>query len=214
MFNLQKLSVAAIATAAVLAGANSANAFTITSSPVPFGTHITSTFDDGLRPNGYTGGEVVSGTVINDHAQPLNDFTPYLTVAPSNRSVAGNSDIVTIALDSVKNYFSLYWGSIDPQNQIKFFLNDKQVGFDDGFYGSSIPGTNATSSHTLPTDNLYVQFSGTNFNKVQLITNNKIAFESDNHTFKSVPEPASIVGLLVFGALGAGSLVKRTSKVA
>ncbi len=233
---LQKLSVVTIATAAVLAVANSANAFTITTGGTLSGTPAgsdgikssvvgatTIDFNSGLpAPGGlatYTGGALVTGTKASNYAAPAStasqkDTSQYLTIAPKNSGVAGATDTVTITLSQLQNYFGLHWGSVDGYNSIAFYNGANLI---KSFTGADIPGTTASGNQSSPQDNPYVNFFGQGaneeFNKIVLKTTG-IAFESDNHAFAQVPEPASILGLLAFGFLGAGSVVKRTSKTA
>ncbi len=48
------------------------------------------------------------------------------------------------------------------------------------------------------------------FDKI-VLTSTSPAFETDNYAYRvaSVPESSSMLGLLAFGALGAGSFLKR-----
>ena len=218
MSTVQKLSVAAIATVAVLAGTNSANAalfdgFSITATPGPFtGTPVA------LPPSSsVTGGAVVSGSLVNNYAQPLGYNAPYLTVAPIGSNVAGATGSATITLPTLQNDFNLYWGSIDPGNSISFLDGSTTIATITGADLASLGiGVADNSSWSDPAANQYINFlagPGVEFNKVVLATTN-IAFESGNFVSAQVPEPTTILGLLAFGFLGAGSIVKRTSKTA
>ena len=108
----------------------------------------------------------------------------------------------------------MHWGSVDKFNSIAFYNGASLI---KSFTGVNVPGSTASGNQVNPQDNPYVNFfaQGANeeFNKIVLKTTG-ISFESDNHAFARVPEPASILGLLAFGFLGAGSLVKGTSKTA
>jgi hypothetical protein len=154
---------------------------------------------------------VVNTSVSGQHAMPNGDTSYYLTSAPQGSSVEGATGDVVINFNKSLDYFGIYLGSVDAYNSIDFYTNNGV---------KTITGSDITStpdgSWFSQTSNLYVNFlanPGETFNKVVLKTSG-IAFETDNHAYreaaaKSVPEPGTIAGLLVMGAMGAGSLLKR-----
>ncbi|MHC5747468.1 MAG: Npun_F0296 family exosortase-dependent surface protein [Nostoc sp.] len=226
MFTLQKLSLALVGTAVVFMSANPANAVTLTTgSATPTANGIFSTvpgavaitFEDGAPTSGfatYSSSAVVQGTQPNQYAAPTGDTSKYLTISPVNSGVAGSTGSVTINFAQALDYFGLHWGSVDTYNSIEFFNGNTSLG---SFSGAQVPGTTASGNQSSPQDNVFVNFladQGQTFNKV-VLSSTGIAFESDNHSYKlaSVPEPTSMLGLLAFGAVSAGSFIKRKSKL-
>ncbi|MHC5828636.1 MAG: Npun_F0296 family exosortase-dependent surface protein, partial [Nostoc sp.] len=68
---------------------------------------------------------------------------------------------------------------------------------------------------TSGSGNVFANFAagaGETFDRV-VLSSGQPAFESDNHAYRSVPEPTSMLGLLAFGAVSAGSFIKRKSKL-
>ncbi|OUL22968.1 PEP-CTERM sorting domain-containing protein [Nostoc sp. 106C] len=193
-----------------------ASAFTVNTTAGQFSTQPgtkTVNFDSGVAPTtGYasysgTGGTtVISGSAPSQYSAPAGDTTPYLTIAPVGSGVAGSNSPITIALSKAADYFGLYWGSIDAYNTVEFFKDAVSLG---SFTGATIPGVTANGSQST-----YVNFfsgAGQEFNKIVLRTSG-IAFESDNHAFKEVPEPLTIGGTAL--ALGFGWMMKRKKALA
>ena len=228
---LQKLSLVLAGTAVVFMGANPASAITLTkggSAPVA-GQGSKSTipgslvvdFNSGTAtdPNGFvtysaTNG-IVQGSVANQYAAPFGDTSKYLTISPAGDKVAGGTGSVTLTFAKAIDYFGLYWGSVDPYNYVDVYSGGSLL---KTFSGADVPGAEATGSWTSNADNVFVNLladSGETFDKIVLILTGR-AFESDNHTYRlaSVPEPSSMLGLLAFGALSAGTFIKRKSKMA
>ncbi|MHC5777302.1 Npun_F0296 family exosortase-dependent surface protein [Nostoc sp.] len=230
MSTLQKLSLALVGTAVVFMSANPAGAVSLTTgSTTPTANGIfstvagttTVTFETGAPTTGFakysspvgTPG-VVQGTVASQYAAPAGDTSKYLTISPKDSKVAGSTGSVTIDFAQALDYFGLQWGSVDKYNSIAFFNGNTLL---NTFTGSDVPGTTASGNQTSPQDNVFVNFladPGQTFNKI-VLSSSDIAFESDNHTYRlaSVPEPTSMLGLLAFGAVSAGSFIKRKSKL-
>ena len=166
----------------------------------------------GGLPAGYTstggaGGTVVTGTA-SQFAQPggaTSDLTPYLsTPSPGNNAVGE----VTAVIGGNYNYFGLYWGSMDAYNTLSFYNAQ-------GTEIASLTGAQviaqgvALGNQTAAGSNQYVNFwfGGQTFDKVVFDSTN-FAFESDNHAYANVPEPATL-GLLGLGLAGVGFMRRR-----
>lgn len=158
-------------------------------------------FENGAPNSGFAvysapspGPAVVQGSAGSGiYIAPPDDKTRYLTVSPFGDSRGTRP--VTITLKSLHNYFGLYWGSIDDYNSISFFKDDTLV---KTFSGADI-GVDAG----------YVNFKAGNnesFNQI-ILDSSEAALESDNHAFKAVPEPLTLLGSAT--ALGIGGLFKR-----
>ncbi|MBD2213120.1 PEP-CTERM sorting domain-containing protein [Nostoc linckia FACHB-104] len=234
MYTLQKLSLALVGTAAMLMSANPASAVNLVqggATSVPgegqktnIQGAITIDFNDGKVPtsglvtfsgvtpgvaNGtkITGSSIVNGSLNSVYATPLNDTSNYLAVSVGND--------VTINFAQALDYFGFYWGSIDKYNYVDIYSKGVKI---QTFNGSNVPGTKASGSQVNAVDNIYVNLlagTGETFDKIVLRTTSP-ALETDNYSYRvaTVPEPSSMLGLLAFGALSAGSLVKRKSKIA
>ncbi|BAZ01828.1 hypothetical protein NIES37_58350 [Tolypothrix tenuis PCC 7101] len=241
MSTLQKLSLALVGTAAMLMSANPASAVSLIKggSEVVAGQGqktniqgaITIDFNDGIAPtsglvtysgaNGISNG-IVQGSVSGQYATPFEDTSKYLTISPTGDKVngsnfQGNAGDVTIKFAQALDYFGFYWGSIDDYNFVDVYSQGALV---KTFSGKDVPGAPANGAQTTLTNNVYVNLladtsKGETFDKLVLRSTGR-AFETDNHSYRvaTVPEPSSMLGLLAFGALSAGSLVKRKSKIA
>jgi len=156
-----------------------------------------------------------------------NNISPYLSL-PTVDTIPGTSlpapSQVSIKFDFPVNYFGLHWGSMDdasantPANQIEFFRNDQLLAtftpdiLED--MGLEVEAGAGPDNQDLVRSNPYVNFfsegSGEWFDEVrltQLGNNNNIAFESDNHAYRPVPEPLTILGSGL--ALGFGAIFKK-----
>jgi hypothetical protein len=152
---------------------------------------VTSTidFNSGSLPANYSGGGVVSGSVPAQYAAPAGVTTSYLSLGGS-----AQPSPVTIALGGLYDYFGLYWGSVDGYNSIQFLNAGTAIA---SFTGSQIPGVS-----TDGTQSSYVNFlagAGEAFDTI-VLRSDIAAFESDNHSFRAVPTPALLPGLLALGA--------------
>jgi hypothetical protein len=167
------------------------------------------------------GGVPVSQTGAIPYSGPpagsTNNQSAYLSL-PTNDNI-GESE-VTITLPQLSNYWGMHWGSIDATNKIEF-INGKtstSVMFTGEQLAALIPDDivlqGGPANQTDPQSNPYINFfsegSGEWFNTVkltQLGNNNNIAFESDNHAYRPVPEPLTILGSGL--ALGFGAIFKK-----
>ncbi|MGV0025852.1 Npun_F0296 family exosortase-dependent surface protein [Phormidesmis priestleyi] len=218
---VKNLAVAAAIVSAVSLSAHSAQAITFTTggTSVPDAGLKTSVvgattidFESGV-PSGFAtytapspGVAIVSPpNQANIYAAPAEDSTKYLTVAPIGDS--RGTTPVTAKFAKALDYFGLYWGSIDKYNSITF----KNAGAVIKTYTGLDIAPPANGNQSAAATNKYVNFfagAGESFDEV-VFSSTSNAFESDNHAYRAVPEPASIVGLLTVGALGIGSLRKR-----
>lgn len=224
---LQKLSFALVGTAVILMGAHPASAVSLViGGSTPSTTEGQTTniqgattidFDNGTAPtsgpvsfstqNGNINNDIVKGSTSGLYAAPYNDSSYYLAVQPNNN--------VTITFAQALNDFGFYWGSVDAFNSVQVYSKNTLLST---FSGANVPGAPANGAQSGNANNVYVNLlAGTNetFDKIVLSTTAP-AFETDNYSYRlaSVPEPSSILGLLAFGAVSAGSFVKRKSKLA
>ncbi len=167
---------------------------------------------DGLvkfsTPNGSPA--VVKGSKDGQYATPAGDDSNFLTISPTTSNVIGNTSEVDLNFTQSLDYFGLYWGSVDAYNSIDFYSGNKLL---KTFTGKDVPGTNAAGDQHNTPDNVFVNFFADKnemFDKI-VLKSTAPAFESDNHAYRvaSVPESSSMLGILAFGALGAGSFLKR-----
>ncbi|MDY6785074.1 MAG: PEP-CTERM sorting domain-containing protein [Cyanobacteriota bacterium] len=150
------------------------------------------------------GPSIVSGNTPFHHVNPVNDNTPYLTVAPLGTTQGTNP--VEISFAQSIDYFGLYWGSVDPYNSISFYNDTTLIAT---FTGNDVPSQKRSSVYA----NFFAD-PGEMFNRI-VLKSSTTALESDNHAYKfatTVPEPVSTLSLFILGALGVGSLLKRTKK--
>jgi hypothetical protein len=147
--------------------------------------------------------------------------------------MGGNS--VTITLESLAKSFGLDWGAAHPGNTLSFYNGDTliktfetanigQFALYSKLHGATAPkkGVLAAGSAKLQDTsklgygyyqgNGYVQFFADNaneyFNKIVISQEAKYGggFESDNHSFRAVPEPSLALGML---AIGGGMLLRK-----
>lgn len=224
---LQKISLALLGTTVVVMSANPASAVTMKVNSGMFSSYSnteTITFDDGTAndPNGFAKysnitNNIVQGSVVSQYASPYDDKTPYLTIAPSNSNVAGNTGSVTIDFKEAVDYFGFYAGSLDSYNFIDIYKGGQLL---KSFSGADVPTAKADGSWTSSQANMFVNLVGDKGEKFDQVVmrSDGIAFETDNHTYrlasKSTPESSTILGVLAIGAIGATSLKKRQQQKA
>lgn len=219
---LQKLTVALLGVTVVVMSSNPASAVTMTVNSGMFSTYSdakTVTFDDGTATDPYgfvtysnITTNIVQGSQSGQYASPYGDTTKYLTIAPQNTSVAGNTGFVTLNFKKAIDYFGFYAGSLDTYNFIDIYNGNQLL---KTFSGSDVPTAIANGSWTSTQANMFINLVGENgekFDKV-VMRSNGIAFETDNHAYRlasqSVLEPNAMLGLLAVGALSVTSVFKR-----
>ena len=199
-----KAVTVALLAAAAVSTANAAYVTTFTSGQTTEVAGATVVDFEGGMPAGYTGaGSVVDYSVEGGTAAPANDGSYYYTVAYPLQSGTGTFQA---AAGTSYNYFGLYWGSIDDYNTLDFYSGGKLIA---SITGSDViaQGT-ALGDQTAPGSNRYVNFLfDTAFDRIDFSTT-QFAFESDNHAFASVPEPATL-GLFGLGLLGSAVARRR-----
>ncbi|MBD2502236.1 Npun_F0296 family exosortase-dependent surface protein [Anabaena azotica] len=230
---LQKLSLALAGTVVIFMSASPAGAVTLTKggsvpvtgegskSTIPGSLVVDFNSGQAIDPNGFvtysaTNG-IVQGSQANEYATPFGDTSKYLTISPAGDNIPGATGSVTLTFAKAIDYFGFYWGSIDAYNFVDVYSKGTLL---KTFSGTDVPGAQATGSWTSNADNVFVNLladSGETFDKIVLRSTGR-AFETDNHTYRLanaiVPEPTSLLGLLAFGAVSAGSFIKRKSKMA
>jgi hypothetical protein len=145
--------------------------------------------------------------------------------------MAGNS--VTISLQSLTKSFGLDWGAAHPGNTLSFFKGDTLIKtFETAEIGQfalysklqegssvkvngkvvAVAGAAKLDNGKYYQGNGYVQFFADNadeyFDKIVISQEAKYGggFESDNHSFRTVPEPSLVFGML---AIGGGMLLRK-----
>jgi hypothetical protein len=151
---------------------------------------------------------------VSPFAGPDKNTSPYLTL-PTSPSQGPSS--VTITLPKLSDYFGLHWGSLDATNQIEFFNGGTRVGLFTGqnladLFPNNIVVQPGPQNQDNPQSNPYINFfaDGQLFNEVVLSETGSdvsVAFETDNHAFRAVPEPLTILGSGL--ALGFGAIFKK-----
>ncbi|MBN3993582.1 MAG: PEP-CTERM sorting domain-containing protein [Nostoc sp. NMS2] len=222
---LQKISLALLGTTAVVISANPASAITLQVNSGPFSSYSntkTITFDDGTAndPNGFVTysnitSNIVQGSVSGQYASPYGDNTKFLTIAPKNSNVAGDSGFVNINFKEAVNYFGFYAGSLDDYNFVDIYKGNQLL---KTFSGADVPTAIANGSWTSTQANMFINLvadTGETFDRV-VMRSNGVAFETDNHAYRlanqSVPEPNAMLGVLAIGACGITSLFKRSQR--
>jgi hypothetical protein len=209
---MRKLEVSLLVTLCFLGVAVTATATTMSVSPAgQMTTSVTGaatleTFNSGSLPAGYSivsckhpaGCGVLSAAT---HHGPTGDTTDYLATGVGTISINLAEIESTFGLKGPIDYFGLYWGSIDPYNSVSFWDGSKQIA---SFTGAQVASSASAMGIpvTLGKSSLFVNFSanGNTWTTITL-TSTAPSFESDNHAFGPVPEPATMammgLGLIV-----------------
>lgn len=184
---------------AAIGFASSAQALTITSSPLDVapapGEKIVFDFNGGAPAAGYsyTGGSVFATSSAGVAAAPAGDTTPFF-------AVQGGQTAVFSFAKALKS-FSVYIGSVDAYNSLRF----TGPGYDSGsISASALPGGD-NGNQTSGSTNRRFFFNFGRGESVKTVTLGSTAnsFELDNIAIAGVPEPTSWAMLVVgFGLVG------------
>jgi hypothetical protein len=178
------------------------------------------TFNNGSLPAGYTitscKHAVACGVLSpTSHfgSEPTGDTTDYLATGNGTISIT----LATVATASglsgrTFDYFGLYWGSIDDFNSVTFWDGSTEVG---SFTGAQV--ATAASASGIPVTpgktSLFVNFFANGYTWTTIdLTSTHPNFESDNHAFGPVPEPATMA-LMGIGLLVIALAVRRRKNV-
>jgi fibronectin-binding autotransporter adhesin len=146
-----------------------------------FGDFHSATLDADFSASGRAG--VVKGSSVSASAAPfvgpgVADATNYLSIG------AGGKETISFTHD--QNAFGLYWGSVDSYNTISFYHGATLVA---SYTGADVAPLFATGNQGSFSSNGYVEFAGLgSFDKVVLGSSSN-AFEIDNISAGTVPEP-------------------------
>jgi hypothetical protein len=162
---------------------------------------VTTNFNDGLLPANYSGGLVVTGSVLGQYATPPNDESKYFTVGGTNPNAPSPG---TVPFGFLASYFGFFGGSPDTYNSVQLFNGNTLI---KTFSGTDIvnPTIKANGDQSVGYFfNIFADNSSEYFNKVEFLSS-QAAFETDNHAvLAAVPEPETYAMLLAgFGVMGA-----------
>ena len=162
---------------------------------------VTTTFNDGLQPAGYTGGSIRIGSDAN-HAAPPNDTSYYFAVGPTAGTPA------TLSLGSLSQYFGFYTGSEDAYNGLDLLLGSTVLHSFTGTDFAALRGDDANGNReNFVYVNIFAENAGEYFDGLRF-SSSVNAFESDNHAVLAVPEPSEYATLMA-GLLLMGFVVHR-----
>lgn len=226
--SLWSISLATVALSVTLSStAKIAQAFTLTqtSGTTSQVSDLTGTIGfnglSGSVPNTATG--IAPGVTIqrisgvaqylnNQGTVPSDTALPYLNIGGgpnSSSELAGGRVALNFAgLGQPLNYFGLYWGSLDiiptNANVISFFRGGSLVRSFTGLQvADALPGQQTLLSQ-------YINFSSTDaseyFDRVELSNADLFAYEVDNLSYRAIPTPALLPGLV---GMGVGFLRKK-----
>ena len=151
-----------------------------------------------------------SPNTINGATDPLNDGSNYLaTPYHANKTVL--ADVTTLKLSTAANYYGAYFGSIDPWDEISFLNgttlvakysgSDLQALFGKPFYGY-------TSSDYVSFFDLGLYDTVVYSTDPSATNRPHYAFEQDNVTVATIPEPTSLA-LMACGLMLIGTFARR-----
>lgn len=153
-------------------------------------------------------GGVQNSSLAGSYAAPANDATKFLTT--------GRDGTVGFKQESVsfgpfqRDYFGLYWGSIDQYNTLNFFSNAALVFT---VAGNGVPSP-ADGNQSSDATNRYVNFffsGGQTYDSVQFVTTQP-AFEVDNLAIGTAVPEASTWAMMLLGFAGVGFMAYRRSR--
>jgi hypothetical protein len=182
------ISVSAEAPGVLLPSLSSATVLTFADLPV------------GSLPSYQFSGGALSGSgaeedtsVGGKFARPAGDATGFLTV--SYPSAVG---AVNLVLTQPKNYFGLYWGSMDPYNSIAFLENNGLIATYSGTNVANLTGLVANGQQQSAASNRYIEFRfDAGFYDEVILGTTGYGFEVDNIAFGDPPLPISEPGTLL-----------------
>ncbi len=158
--------------------------------------------------------QLFTGSQSGVSATPFKNTTQYLSLSTGKQAI--------ISFGGLVDYFGLYWGSIDKYNSVEF----KKGGTSLVTFGGQQIADLVKSTYNLPTSqyanwhskytNVYVDFFASTdaqlFDTV-ILSSTGVAFESDNHAYRSV-KPVPVPGMALGVIAAAGALVAKRKKAA
>jgi hypothetical protein len=167
----------------------------------PYSWAIVDTFDSSRPGWNYTGGAIVSGSVVANYATPYGDITNYFTVYSP---CVDSGTIATVSFGgSAYNYLGLFWGSADAYNKIELFNGSDII----ATYTGLDVAPPANGNQSSPDTNRYVNlFFSQEFDSIRL-TSTTPAFEIDNLAAgllqkNNIIENAPVPGAALLGIIG------------
>ena len=169
----------------------------------PYSWAIVDTFDSDRPGWNYSGGAIVSGSVLGNYAAPYLDNTEYYTV--NSPSITTDISAAVFFGGDKFNYLGLYWGSADTYNKIEF-LNGVDI---IATYSGTDIAPPANGDQSALATNKYVNFYNLpEFDGIRF-TSTSPAFEFDNLAVGVIPVPVPGAVLLALLGLGAAGIKLR-----